>query len=72
MAISHELSGEIATALFAAKERSLSELHDLRQIVFEIHYTLEQLAKEVPGSEARKNRRTPQSTSQMAAKAGKA
>lgn len=43
MAISHELSGEIAAALFAAKERSPHELDGLKEIVFEIHSTLEQL-----------------------------
>ena len=44
MAISHELSSEIAAALFAAKERSPHELNDLKEIVFEIHSTLEQLS----------------------------
>ncbi len=43
MAISHELSSEIAAALFAAKERSPHELNDLKEIVFKIHSTLEQL-----------------------------
>jgi hypothetical protein len=43
MAISHELSGEIATALFAAKERSPRELNDLKEMVFAIHATLERL-----------------------------
>ena len=44
MAISHELSGEIATALFAAKERSPRELNDFKEMVFAIHATLERLA----------------------------
>ena len=43
MAISHELSSEIATALFTAKERSPRELHDLKEMVLQIHFTLEQL-----------------------------
>jgi len=43
MAISHELSSEIADALFAAKERSPRELNDLKEIVFKIHSTLQQL-----------------------------
>jgi hypothetical protein len=43
MAISHELSGEIAAALFAAKERSPHELNDLKEMVLEIHSTLERL-----------------------------
>jgi hypothetical protein len=46
MAISHELSSEIADALFAAKERSPRELNDLKEIVFMIHSTLEQLTDE--------------------------
>ena len=48
MAISHELSGEIATALFAAKDRSPRELNDLKEMVFAIHKTLEQLGDEAP------------------------
>jgi hypothetical protein len=43
MAISHELSSEIATALLAAKERSPRELKDLKEIVLVIHSTLQQL-----------------------------
>lgn len=43
MAISHELSSEIATALFTAKEKSQSELLDLKEMVLQIHSTLEQL-----------------------------
>ena len=46
MALSHELSGEIATALFAAKERSPRELNDLKEMVFAIHATLERLGRE--------------------------
>ena len=46
MAISHELSGEIATALFAAKERSPRELNDLKEMVFAIHATLERLGRD--------------------------
>ena len=46
MAISHELSSEIATALFASKERSPHELNDLKEIVFKIHSTLEQFSDE--------------------------
>ena len=46
MAISHELSSEIATALFTANERSLDELPDLKEMVLQIHSTLEQLGEE--------------------------
>jgi hypothetical protein len=45
MSISHELSGEIAAALVAAKERSPRELKDLKDMLFEIHSTLEQLTQ---------------------------
>ncbi len=45
MAISHELSSEIATALFAAKERSPRELNDLKEIVLEFHSSLERLGE---------------------------
>ncbi len=44
--VSHELSSEIPAALFAAKERSPRELNDLKEIVFKIHSTLEQLTDE--------------------------
>jgi hypothetical protein len=59
MAISHELSGEIATALFAAKERSLGELKDLKEMVFAIHATLERLGRDA---------RTDRGRSQLPAK----
>jgi hypothetical protein len=43
MAISHELSSDIAAALFAAKERSPGELNDFKETIFKIHLTLERL-----------------------------
>ena len=43
MAISHELSSEIAAALIAAKDRSPRELKDLKEILLVIHSTLQQL-----------------------------
>jgi hypothetical protein len=46
MAISHELSSEIATALLAAKNRSPRELDDLKEILLVIHSTLQRLAEE--------------------------
>lgn len=46
MAISHELSSEIAAALFSPKERSPRELNDLKDMVFKIYSTLEQLSDE--------------------------
>jgi hypothetical protein len=62
MAISHELSSEIADALFAAKERSPRELNDLKEIVFRIHSALQQLTdKDRMARVARLNADTPQS-----------
>ncbi len=61
MAISHELSGEIATALFAAKKRSPRELVDFKEMVFAIHDTLERLAHD-----ARADRGKSQSLKQAA------
>jgi hypothetical protein len=46
MAISHELSSEIAAALLATKQRSNSELADLKEIVFKIHSALEKSTAE--------------------------
>ena len=43
MAISHEISSEIATALLASRERSPHELNDLREMLLEIHSTFEGL-----------------------------
>ncbi|MGH9970129.1 MAG: hypothetical protein ACREBG_20365 [Pyrinomonadaceae bacterium] len=64
MAISNELSSEIATALFAAKERSPRELSDLKDMVFEIHSTLQQLTEN-----ARADRRHPERDTQNSAAA---
>jgi hypothetical protein len=46
MAISHELSSEIAAALLAAKERSPRELEDLRDTLLIVHSTLQRLTEE--------------------------
>jgi hypothetical protein len=43
MAISHELSSEIAAALLAAKNRSPRELQDLKEVLLIIHSTLQRL-----------------------------
>jgi hypothetical protein len=45
MAISHELSSEIAAALLTAKERSPGELDDLKKMLLQIHSTLEGLSE---------------------------
>jgi len=46
MAISNELSSEVATALLAAKDRSPEELTDLKILVLQIHSTLRQMELE--------------------------
>lgn len=43
MAISHELSSEIATALLTVKDKSPRELRDLKEILLAIHSTLQRL-----------------------------
>jgi hypothetical protein len=43
MAIEHELSSEIAAALLTGKEREPSELNHLKETVFRVHSTLQQL-----------------------------
>jgi hypothetical protein len=46
MALSHELSSEIAAALLAAKDRSPHELEDLKETLLIIHSTLQRLTEE--------------------------
>jgi hypothetical protein len=46
MAISHELSSEIATALLAGKDRSPREREDLKKILLIIHSTLQRLTED--------------------------
>lgn len=46
MAISHELSSEIAAALLAAKDRSPREREDLKQVLLVVHSTLQRLVEE--------------------------
>lgn len=45
MSISHELSSEIAAALFTSKDRSPREFKDLRDMLLKVHSTLEELAQ---------------------------
>jgi len=63
MAISHELSSDIAAALFAAKERSPRELNDLKETIFKIYSTLQQLT-----DDARADRNKYQTKVKKAAK----
>ena len=46
MAIDHELSSEIATAVLAGKKRDPRELDDLKEIVIRVHATLQKLTAE--------------------------
>ena len=44
MAISNELSGDIAAAICAAKKDTPGELRNLKETILQIHSVLEQLA----------------------------
>jgi hypothetical protein len=68
MAISHELSSEIAAALFAAKDRSPRELKDLKEILLMIHSTLQRLSDDA--HLARMDRLKSQSARGQIAKGG--
>jgi len=46
MAISHELSSDIATAILSAKKRTADELHDLKKIVLHVHSILQQMTEQ--------------------------
>jgi len=46
MAISNELSSDIATALLAAREKRGRNMEELKQIVFKVHFTLQRLTEE--------------------------
>ncbi|HKB66079.1 MAG TPA: hypothetical protein VKC61_09515 [Pyrinomonadaceae bacterium] len=65
MALSHELSSEIATALLAAKDRSPRELADLKEVLLLIHSTLQRLT-----DEARRRHLSSRSAQQAAAGRG--
>ena len=43
MTISNELSSEIAAALLTIDDRSADELSNLRDIVLQVHWTLQQM-----------------------------
>ncbi|MDQ2855440.1 MAG: hypothetical protein M3R68_03870 [Acidobacteriota bacterium] len=46
MTISNELSSEIAVALVTAKGKQPAELNDLKEILLEVHSTLQKLTEE--------------------------
>jgi hypothetical protein len=69
MAISHELSSEIAAALFTAKDRSPRELKDLKETLLVIHSTLQRLSDDAHDAHlARVDRFTSQSVLRQIAK----
>ena len=45
MAISNELSSEIATAILTAKAESPAQLKELKELVLKIHATLQEMDK---------------------------
>ncbi|MGI8919817.1 MAG: hypothetical protein ACR2H6_14590 [Pyrinomonadaceae bacterium] len=59
MAISHEISSEIATALLGSSERSPNELHDLKEMLLEIHSSLEGLTEKWPEESVKRNTGPP-------------
>lgn len=46
MAISNELSSDIAAALIAAKEKDPGKLLDLKELLIEVHSTLQQMTEQ--------------------------
>ena len=46
MAISNELSSDIAAAILAAREKHSGSVEELKQIVFQVHSTLQQLTND--------------------------
>lgn len=46
MAISNELSSDIAAAILAAREKHPDNVEELKRIVFQVHSTLQQLTDE--------------------------
>ena len=54
MALSNELNSEIVAALFAAKKRSSEELKDLKNVLLEVHSTLQSLDQAAARERVRK------------------
>ena len=46
MAISNELSSDIAAAILAAREKHPGNVEELKRIVFQVHSTLQRLTDE--------------------------
>lgn len=53
MTIANELSTEIAFALVAAKDKQSDELNDLKEILLEVHSTLQKLTEQSRNARAR-------------------
>ena len=45
MTVANELSGDIASAILAANERSPRSLNELKEIVLKVHTTLQEMAE---------------------------
>ena len=45
MTVANELSGDIASAILAANERSQRPLNELKEIVLKVHTTLQEMAE---------------------------
>jgi predicted transcriptional regulator len=54
MALSNELNSEIVAALVAAKKRSSEELQDLKNVLLEVHSTLQSLDEAAARERVRK------------------
>jgi len=63
MAIANELSGEIAVALLSIEKKSPRELNDLKEMVFKIHSTLQQMADQTRPAGSRKSQTAYKNTS---------
>ena len=61
MAISNELSSDIAAAILATKDRHTGELNDLKEMILKVHSTLQQL-----GVKPRRNRAFEQAAAEPA------
>jgi hypothetical protein len=68
MALSNELSSEIAAALLSSTNRSPHELKDLQEVVFRIHTVLSQMNE--AQQSGRKRRPVSEQNSSTAAAAG--
>jgi hypothetical protein len=44
LAISNELSSDIAAAILATKDKHAGELNDLKEMILKVHSTLQQLS----------------------------